>query len=68
MFDQSAYDVRIAEHHQRVSDVDRNAWKRVTEHGEPKVTLSEHFLAAARRASIPAAAVLSGSVVLYLAR
>jgi hypothetical protein len=62
MFDHNAYEVRIAEHHQRVSDVDRNAWKHATEHGKPRVTLTEHFLTAARRASIPAAAVLSGSV------
>jgi hypothetical protein len=66
MFDQNAFEVRVTEHHRRVSEIEHSAWKLDSEHGEPRMSLTEHFAAAARRASIPAAAVVSGTAVFAL--
>ncbi len=64
MFDQNAFEVRVTEHHRRVADVEKHAWKVQPEHGESRTRLSEHVVTYARRASAPAAAV--GAVALAL--
>jgi hypothetical protein len=53
------FDYQIAEHDRRVEKVNSTAWMFEPESGHVKVTASERFAAATRRASLPVAAAAS---------